>query len=35
MYTALQDYLCEEQDAYPVKNYFEWDDIDLTKPVPG
>jgi hypothetical protein len=34
IHSSARFYLCEEQDAYPVTNYFELDDIDLTKPVP-
>ncbi len=34
VHSSARFYLCEEQDAYPVTNYFELDDIDLTKPVP-
>ncbi len=34
VHSSARFYLCEEQDAYPVTNYFELDDIDLTKLVP-
>ena len=34
IHSSARFYLCDEQGAYPIMNFRELDDIDLTKPVP-